>query len=82
MAINRDSPEKVMEVGGDVSNGLLSVETKSTQAGEREKEGEKAQYTFTHSWTHTSHLEAADTVPGLLHDLDVNGPMAIYGVID
>lgn len=43
--------------------------------------------TNTHKHIHTrsrrtSHPEAADTVVGLVHDLDVNPPVAICAVIE
>lgn len=74
--LREKAQKKVMEVGGDVSNGLLSVETKSRQTGGGSERGNGAPpsahtYTYTHLETHTSHPEAADAVDGLLHDLDV-----------
>ena len=87
--LREKAQKKVMEVGGDVSNGLLSVETKSRQtAGERERERGNGAHTHTpihtlgHTHIHTHHPEAADTVVGLVHDLDVNPPVAICAVIE
>lgn len=55
--LREKAQKKVMEVGGDVSNGLLSVETKSRQRGERGEEIELPpphlhQRTLTHTHTH------------------------------
>lgn len=68
-----------------MSNGLLSVETKSRQTGgEREWERKWStptphKHTHTHMDTHMhgSRPEAADTVVGLVHDLVGNSPVAI-----
>ena len=66
--LREKAQKKVMEVGGDVSNGLLSVKTKPRQTGgerEREREREREEmeppsfqkhthrYTRTHTHTHT-----------------------------
>lgn len=52
--LGEKAQKKVMEVGGDVSNGLLSVETKSRQAEERERERESTPHnTHTHTYTLT-----------------------------
>lgn len=37
---------------------------------------------YTHIHTRTGHPEAADAVVGLVHDLDVNPPVAICAVIE
>lgn len=92
--LREKAQKKVMEVGRDVSNGLLSVETKSRQTGRESERGNGAPPTCAHTDTHThihlytlgdthtSHPEAADTVVGLVHGLDVNSPVAIWAVIE
>lgn len=46
--LGEKAQKKVMEVGGDVSNGLLSVETKSRQTG-----GEIEEMEHPHTLGHT-----------------------------
>lgn len=56
--------------------------------GERERERKLSNPPYTHTpihtlgHTYTSRPEAADTVVGLVHDLDVNGPVATRAVIE
>ena len=53
--LREKAQKKVMEVGGDVSNGLLSVETKSRQTGgETERKwSTPPTHTHVHLYTHT-----------------------------